>query len=200
MKIQAITLMAALTGVAAAANEGTAERNVTVCMEGNAHSDVAIRAQWLASRMFAGIGVTIDWRHGLRGCPSQGIMISLSDGTPASLKPGALAYALPYEGTHIRVFYDRIAQDHDQRLVPALLGHVLVHEITHILQGVCRHSESGIMKAHWGLKEFEQMQGKPLEFADEDINLIYCGLAARARARARAVVAMNAPPAAVAAR
>ena len=52
------------------------------------------------------------------------------------------------------------------------------------------------MKAHWGLKEFAQMKGKPLEFADEDINMIYRGLAARART----LTAMDAVPAAVAAR
>src|SRR5437762_2855964 len=104
MKITTMTLIGALTGIAgqAAANEGTAERKVTVCLEGNAHPYYApIQAQRLASRIFAGIGVTLDWRRGLRGCPSQGIMISLSDHTPASLQPNSMAYALPYEGTHI---------------------------------------------------------------------------------------------------
>jgi hypothetical protein len=28
-----------------------------------------------------------------------------------------------------------------------VLAHVLVHEITHILQGIDRHSESGVMKS-----------------------------------------------------
>jgi hypothetical protein len=46
--------------------------------------------------MFAAIGVTLDWRRGFSGCPSQAIMISLTDNTPTSLQPGALAYALPY--------------------------------------------------------------------------------------------------------
>jgi hypothetical protein len=39
-------------------------------------------------------------------------------------------------------------------MVPIILGHVLVHEITYILQGICRHSESRIMKARWELRDF----------------------------------------------
>src|SRR5437870_5550957 len=102
MRIKAIILMAALTGVAgqAAADAGAAaERNVTVCVDEPALG-VGAQARSLASEMFAAIGVAIDWRRGLRGCPSQGIMINFTDHTQESLKPGALAYALPYEGTH----------------------------------------------------------------------------------------------------
>jgi hypothetical protein len=128
----------------------------------------------------------------LRGCPSEGIVIDLSDDTPASLKPGALAYAFPYEGTHIRVFYDRIIQHHGIRRMPAVLGHVLAHEITHVLQGLSRHSAAGIMKACWEQRDFDFMDRKPLRFTTEDIDLIYRGLAHRARR-----IAMNTAPAAI---
>ena len=30
-----------------------------------------------------------------------------------------------------------------------LLAHVLVHEITHVLEGVDRHTGQGVMKARW---------------------------------------------------
>jgi hypothetical protein len=199
MKLKAITLLTALTGVAGQAAEKAgvpAERHVTVCMQSGPGAGVAIHARPLASNMFAAIGVTIEWHHGFQGCPSQAIMISLTDNTPTSLKPGALAYALPYEGTHIRVFYDRISQYYGQNLVLHLLAHVLVHEITHILEGLSRHSASGIMMAHWGQEEFSHMAWRPLEFADEDVDLIYRGLADRARA----AVAMNPALLAVAAR
>ena len=59
-----------------------------------------------------------------------------------------LAYALPYEGTHIVILFDRVRKM-QPNYVPAVLAHVLVHEVTHILQGIQRHSESGVMKAHW---------------------------------------------------
>jgi hypothetical protein len=200
MKIAATTMMATLLAVTAQAGEGTdshAERKVTVCMQGTINPEVEVTAKWVASRMFAAIGVTIDWRLGFSGCPSRAIMISLTDNTPTSLLPGALAYALPYEGTHIRVFYDRISQNYNKTLVPRLMGHVLAHEITHILEGVSRHSAYGVMKAPWVSRDYSQMQVKSLEFADEDIDLIYRGLAVR---EARAIVAMNATAERLAAR
>jgi hypothetical protein len=199
MKTTAITTVLLMAGVLAHAQSKNAERTVTVCMERidtHASFEVAARARELASEMFAGIGVAIEWRLGLRGCPAQAILISLSYDTPASLKLGALAYALPYEGSHVRVFYDRIAQNLCQRLIPIVLAHVLVHEITHIVQGICRHSDNGIMKTRWNHDDLQHMAWKPLAFAAEDADLIYRGLATRA---ARPSVDMNTARAAVAA-
>ena len=196
VSFQAITLLAAMGAVAALAAQNpdaNAERHVTVCMEGNADF-TTVRARSIASQMFERIGVTIDWRIGLRGCPSQGVMVTLGLGTPAGFKREALAYALPYEGTHVRVFYDRIRQTYNQATARVVLAHVLVHEITHILQGVPRHSDHGIMKARWDAEDYLQMMHKPLEFANEDIDLIYRGIAART---ARALAAMNPAPEAV---
>ena len=59
-----------------------------------------------------------------------------------------------------------------QSLRPALLGHVMVHEITHVLEGVARHSSAGVMKAHWDLADYHAMTGRPLPFAAEDIRLV----------------------------
>jgi hypothetical protein len=95
--------------------------------------------------------------------------------------PGCLAYALPYEGLHIVVFYDRIAQEHPG-LVKSLLAHVLAHEITHLLQAENRHSASGIMKARWIENDYKDMKLGLLAFSAEDIDLIYRGLLARTRA------------------
>jgi len=201
MKTRAITSVVLMAGVLAHAQSigANAEPTVTVCMERiDTHASFAVpaRARELASQMFAGIGLVIEWRNGLPGCPAQGIRISLSYDTPESLNPGALAYALPYEGTHIRVFYDRIARNPCHRLIPIVLAHVLVHEITHILQGICRHSDDGIMKARWNQDDLQRMAFKPLRFAAEDVDLIYRGLALRA---ARASVAMDTARAPVAA-
>lgn len=181
MRITAIATMALIAAGVAQAGEAvqTAGRRVTVCTEGGAGFGVQKRAQAIASKMFAGIGVTIDWREGLRGCPPQGILVSLTDRTPPSLFPGALAFALPYEGAHIRLFYDRIAQDRPAVLLTPLLAHVLVHEITHILQGINQHSAQGVMKAHWTPDDFQGLITKPLPFTDEDVDRIYRGLAIR---------------------
>jgi hypothetical protein len=125
--------------------------------------------------------VKIRWRLDSRHCSPQAIVISLNRRTPPALMPGSLAYALPYEGLHIVVFYDRIAQDH-RDLLKSLLAHVLAHEITHLLQAESRHSGSGIMKARWEESDYEDMKHGRLALSAEDIDLIYRGLAARARA------------------
>jgi hypothetical protein len=95
---------------------------------------------------------------------------------------GAFAYSLPYGGRHIVVFWDRVLRKVGSSVAPILLAHVLVHEIAHILQGVSRHSKTGIMKATWGPEDYFQMRTKPLEFTDEDVALIHRGLAARSLA------------------
>jgi hypothetical protein len=141
-----ITLIGALTVVVAQAADSAKEqgkRKVTVCMENDGNSTLNVQARWIASKMFAGIGVTIDRRISFIRCPAQAIKISLSQPTPRTLFPDALAYAMPYEGTHIRVFYDRICNNTPKGLGPGLLTQVMVHEVTHILQGVKRHSDSG---------------------------------------------------------
>ena len=73
------------------------------------------------------------------------------------------------------VFLDRV-----KSMAPStgacLLGYTLTHEVTHILEGQVRHSESGIMKAHWEADDRFEMRKGRLSFAAEDVDLIYHGL------------------------
>jgi hypothetical protein len=100
------------------------------------------------------------------------IVVRLAEDTPGDYLPGALAFAKVYEGVHITVFWDRI--ESQCRLAPpvVVLAHVLVHEITHILQGVNRHSEDGVMKLRWTAKDQRAMASKPLPFTPLDVELI----------------------------
>jgi hypothetical protein len=152
-------------------------QEVTVCMERINDMFLQNHAQAIASKMFADIGVTLTWRPG-RGCPPHAIFISTT-APPVTPQPDdALAYALPYEGRRIGLFVDRI-QEHGPTLAPYVLAHVMVHEITHILQGVTRHSDYGIMKATWNAKDFWNMPHGSLRFTNADVDLIYRGVAAR---------------------
>lgn len=158
-----------------------AEQRVTVYVQDGAivRGQTLGRAEDLAGEMFAHAGVRINWRVGHP--KGEAIMVGMSD-VPSSNHPGALAFALPYEGFHITVFYDRIQKGFPPNLAPTILAHVLVHEITHILQGVDRHSETGVMKAHWTPADYAQMMlAKPLPFTDWDVKLIQQGLASRDR-------------------
>jgi hypothetical protein len=175
-------IMALVAGMAWAGGTGLG-RTLTVCPRRNADILTFYRAQSVASRMFATAGVKIDWRDP-RSCPAGAILVSLAEVAPASDHPGAMAYAMPYEGTHIVVFYDRIrirSAGVAPNALPVLLAHVLVHEIAHILQGVDRHSETGVMKACWENLDFSQMRFKPLPFTALDVDLIQRGLDGRNR-------------------
>jgi hypothetical protein len=179
-----VTTLATKAGSAANGQPAPVERSVIVCVDAGSGPSI-FPSRSFASKMFARIGVTIHWRFGLHGCPAQAIVLGLTTRTPPGLKPGSLAYSLPYEGRHILVFYDRIVQDHPN-LVKCVLAYVLVHEITHLLQAENRHSPSGIMKVQWAENDYEDMKRGALAFTADDIDLIYRGLAARARPKADA--------------
>jgi hypothetical protein len=175
-------LMALMT-IATAAWAG----NVAVCVKDNAGVPQTIRrvAEALASRMFDSAGLNIEWRCG----QALQVVIELSSDTPSNVRPGALAYALAYEGIHIHVFYDRVRRLDPASATPFLLGdvlgHVLVHEIAHLLGRSDNHSETGVMKPHWTRRDYEQMQPEPIPFTAEDISLIRNGLVLRNQTNGR---------------
>jgi hypothetical protein len=109
----------------------------------------------------------------------EAIRITLQAPTAPDERPGVLAYAFPYDGTHIVVFYDRVEHEVERSRVAALMAHVIAHKIAHLLEGISRHSRGGLMKAHWGDDDYLQMAWKPLPFAPEDVTLIHRGLEMR---------------------
>jgi hypothetical protein len=56
----------------------------------------------------------------------------------------------------------------------------MAHEITHVLQGIVRHSVSGVMKAFWDESDYSQMAWKPLAFTEYDVLLIQRAMDGRA--------------------
>jgi hypothetical protein len=180
-----VAILGAMATAASARNiEVPTGQTIPVCVQGVA-TRVNIRlSEDMAAKMFAGVGVRIQWK-GWNSCPADALRISLSEQAPETDHPHAYAYALPAEGTHIVIFWDRVASGADERSVPYLLAHVMVHEITHILQGVCRHSETGVMKAVFRKVDIEEMELHPLPFAPEDVVLIHSGLQFREARLAR---------------
>lgn len=174
--------MLVLIGAVAAGKDGMAvvpSITVRICQNSNVLGPVIGLAKLTAGSMFAQAGVRIEWwTHRQEPDPAdQVITIDITSNTPETFHRGALAYAQPYEGVHIRVFYDRIELLAGGRSkLPALLAHVLVHEIAHILEGISRHSQEGIMKAHWTPQDLHEMTRKPLPFEPCDVELIHLGL------------------------
>jgi hypothetical protein len=184
MKTLAVMTMAAMLGSMAWAADRSGEQKVVVCYEeSGGQLPETPQARMIASKLFQPAGVKLGVLSGQRSCEGQRdqvIVVGLSTNTPKHLLPGALAYAREFEGVHIQVFYDRIANLAESReLRLYMLAYVIVHEITHVLEGYDMHSASGIMKAHWGSPEYGLMRIGQLRFTDEDIKLIHAGLAAR---------------------
>jgi hypothetical protein len=165
--------------------------DVMVYVEGGelVAASVLLRAEATATRMFARIGVQVQWpdrRPGRGAEPAstgcalkrpEEIVVRMASERAASALREALAVARPFAHTGVRVtvFYGELREVGrvQPRLEPVLLAHVLVHEITHVLQGVAQHSSTGVMRAHWTGRDYANMEERPLEFAGLDAELIH---------------------------
>jgi len=158
--------------------------DVVVCLHNSvvAGPGVVERAKQVARNMFASVGVNIIW-PGSGPEPQQASLsvdVLLTSAEPGDDDTGPLAEAYPFAGStgHVTVKYDRVRTSAGpaRDLEPVLLAHVLVHEITHILQCLDRHAETGIMKAHWTAEDYYEMRWKPLTFTPEDVELLRLGM------------------------
>ena len=153
---------------------------------------VLSRAEATATRMFAGIGLQAQWaeRRPVRAAETsitpcapkraEEIVVQMASARTGSAGGEALAVALPYARTGVRVtvFYGELHEA--TRIQPSMetvvLAHVLVHEITHVLQGMVRHSSTGVMRARWKAEDYAGMLRRPLEFTGHDVEMIHLGL------------------------
>ncbi len=186
-KATMVGLMAlATSGACAGKNAETTGYQVTVYVKDQqiANPLLLLRAKALTTGMFAGIGVRLRWElsvprpaRGRQALTDANIVLRFASGAPADFHPGAMAYSRPYapqSEVRVTILYDRVlgAVQGDFDPAVARLGHVLAHEITHVLQGVVRHSETGLMKAHWTPDDRAQMSEGPLPFTPHDAELI----------------------------
>ena len=186
MRIERLAGIGWLALVVAAQAHGQ-EREIAVGLE-NAQVvpfKVLAQAEATAARIYAGVGVKLRWRSSRE----TEIWMQFDTGVAAGVHPGAMGYAMPYgkTGTRIHILLDRVLCAGSQKLAGALLGHVMAHELGHVLEGISRHSDSGLMKARWDDHDFDQMLVGPLSFSSEDANLIQIGVArwvARSKAAA----------------
>jgi hypothetical protein len=150
------------------------------------------QAEEVATRIYATIGVRVIWTSKGRqptGCVKEpmhrSILVKFQESDEGRrVSEQALAFSNPFlmRGPCVTLMMDRLrnAIQLNPLSAPLVLGHVLAHELGHVLEGVSRHSYSGLMKARWSLDEVaEVMKYKRLEFAIEDADLIRGSLGAR---------------------
>jgi len=70
------------------------------------------------------------------------------------------------QGAYCDVFLEPMEQMKQVYAVKldSLLGHVVAHEIAHLLLGLHSHSVNGLMRAQWGLQTMEELKRGGLEF------------------------------------
>lgn len=165
------------------ARGGEPEWLVTVCLNpGNYQPEFNI-AEGITSHILLGAGVRLLWRRDAAGYAQNGafIQIHLSTDTPSDHSPGALGEAFPYEGSRIVIFYDRVRSNCQPTARIPLLGHIMAHEIVHLLEGTASHSSGGLMKALWTTRDRIAMDHGEMRISDDDIDLIHAGLERQSR-------------------
>jgi hypothetical protein len=153
-----------------------------------------VLAEDIATQILDSAGVRLRWVNlksmpgaesragacGTSGSPRT-IELRFIYSTPASYLPGAMAESLPFanSGIRITVFYDRLAKVVPRRLIWAaqILGHVLAHEIGHMLIRVNSHTETGLMKARWNREDYLTMGVEIMGFTPKDTTFIQANLA-----------------------
>lgn len=144
------------------------------------HPRQMLQAQSIASRIYRQAGISLRWRHSGEGsldCSrrERRVVLRYSTRTPADSHPGAFGFATPYSaaGSCVTLFIDRVEvlAERNPNAAVHLLGHILAHEIGHYLQGIERHSESGVMKGSWTVRETRLMSSQHLQFTEHDVRL-----------------------------
>ena len=160
------------------AAQNPANPAVQVCLheDRNIRPDVLWWSEMTAQQIFEEIGVRLQW-----GCDTPGaINVLIADRTPDDFMKGALAFARPFarDGLRVTLFYDRCEFLMTGSAINAgkLLGHVLAHEVGHVLAGVDAHDDTGVMRAHWTAADIRDMQGRTIGFAPGIARLIQLNL------------------------
>ncbi len=181
MKMAAIGIAAGLIAVGKPAVRPPASLGppVVVCMDRPAEPTMLYRAQLEASEILSLVSVSVDWGSGRACREPDAIHIHLNSQTSESMMPGALAFCRPGSNTDIQILYDRVRATVAPDMEVHLLAYVLAHELTHMIEGETRHSETGVMKAHWTAHDYLAMSSGGLGFAAEDVQLVQRGMAIR---------------------
>ena len=159
-------LVTLLTGTQIAIAGGT---QVSVCMKmGSFFTPTEQRAKFEATSIFAKIDVELKW-VAYSDCPEEAIRVQLNPTAVPGVSPTALACAYPFnKSSHVIVlFRNRVDEILAGRGAAAgvILGHILAHEIGHVLLGTDTHTAAGLMKPGWNSLDLGAMLASRLEFS-----------------------------------
>ena len=159
--------------------------SVHVVADAQVPRDVVERAKPETARIYQHIGIDVVFVDE----PSADTITVRVVETPMKDAKGSAMGVSPRSGGQIGglvyVFYSRVdsyARQH-AKPVPQVLGHVMAHELGHLLLPYGSHAKSGIMTAAWDRKQIEQIGRGWLSFTKEQAEAIRARTAALRRNR-----------------
>ena len=156
-------------------------------------ADTLRKSEQEARRIFRHSAIDITRRH----CWLPGSSIPLECPPPSPMTPAvrlvpqfrlvqdrvhaeAMGYA-PGDFATVSVEFAGKLEESGVARLPEILGHIMAHEIGHLLLPGGRHSVSGIMKAQWSLNEWKLVRQGALNFAPEQSRFLQAELLRRLR-------------------
>ena len=184
MKYTLLVLLLAATAYAAeAAHEPPFDLTVYVSEDMTVPPSISSLAEWMAGRILPQADVRVTWKHHDPPSGSAWRAHGMTVEFKAEVVPSeqcTLGRARPYDGSSVTILYNCMHwAEQNTVLASSLLAHTLAHEITHNLQGVDHHSETGIMKPVFTQADFCEMTVHSLPFTPLDLQLIRNGLQRR---------------------
>jgi hypothetical protein len=146
-----------------------------------------VPTQWLSwakesmSRIYEEIGVEIAWQDARSEARTGLIVLILpeSRSTKEGIPQSVIGYTSGTADERRRVAYVLYGRMDQFRLEQApaiqranLLGHLMAHEVGHLLLPVQSHSPSGIMRARWSRADLELAQQGRLRFSADQAQSI----------------------------
>ena len=168
----------------------------TLCIRVYNHAQVPAAELKVAlletTRVFKPTGLRITWQLDVESPEDRGIdmssasarktdnrryvVLSLLTGSPETVCPGALGFALPFAhtGAHGSIFYDRIQAMARRESVAQyiVLGSAMAHELGHVLLRSTEHSQAGLMQTRWNKTTWRLASEGLLGFLPEQLRAI----------------------------
>jgi hypothetical protein len=142
---------------------------VVVYNDAGVPAPILQQAKGVTERIYQDAGIRLAWKD--HCAPKSGLTQFFVRIVSRSLNlPGedfGIAFVGPDgRGVQADVFYsgiERLAENNSAN--PAeIMGHVMAHELGHLLLGMNSHSNIGIMQAHWSGHQFHEMSRGALRF------------------------------------
>jgi hypothetical protein len=97
------------------------------------------------------------------------VALDLLQNTPEGVKPTIAGLSQPFatEGLNVRMFTQTViaTAQRENRPVASVAGHVMAHEIGHVLLRTHKHAKSGLMANLWAAHEYGRMASGTLLFS-----------------------------------